>query len=110
MRCRPACCAVARVGVSFVLRARFAALLLLLLLLIPLAAAGLVLLAPAHLARWVALAGAVAHLGTAATLWLFAYATAGLDGPASSPVLFELHQPWFGLDLGPLGRLQFRFI
>ena len=67
------------------------------------------LLAPAHLARWVALAGAVAHLGTAATLWLFAYATAGLDGPASSPVLFELHQPWFGLDLGPLGRLQVDF-
>lgn len=82
--------------------------LLLLLLLLPLVAAGLVLLVPARWARWVALAGTTAHLGTAAVCWLAARA-ASFVPVAYQTWTLPLRAPWFGLDLGPLGRLQVDF-
>ncbi|MBC7449683.1 MAG: NADH-quinone oxidoreductase subunit M [Hymenobacteraceae bacterium] len=86
-------------------------MLLLLLLLIPFVAAGLVLIAPARWARWVGLAAAAAHLGTAFVAW---YADRVLTrGPYQPARLLawsvEARAPWFGLDLGPLGRLQVDF-
>ena len=78
-------------------------MLLFLLLLIPLVAAGLVLAGPARWARWVGLAGAAAHLGTAVGAWWAGRSTVLADWSAG------VHLPWFGLDLGPLGRLQVDF-
>ncbi len=77
-------------------------------------AAGLVLVVPARWARWVALAGATAHLASAALAWYVervatrsAYAT---THPREWATWFqELRTPWFGLDLGGLGRLQVNF-
>ena len=73
----------------------------------------MVLAAPARWARWVGLAGAAAHLGTAALSWyvqrLVARGAAEYEPTLPRTWSIETHAPWFGLDLGLLGRLEVDF-
>ncbi len=87
-------------------------MLLTLLLLIPLLAAGLVLLAPAHWARWVALGGAALHLGATALAWWVERAASPfrlLTPGAAFDWSVVYRAPWFSLNLGPLGRLTVEY-